>query len=121
MSRNSLLFLVVTFLFSCKKEVQLSEAEIILRGNCTFDGEWFVQDVLINEVAEIGIYVTERNDSLYQVKTPKISGFGEAGPCHLPERFKKIGLKVVISGKVYNHPRINFNAPPILLNDIEMK
>ncbi len=123
MSRKLLLFLftIATSLFSCKEEVQLSEEEITLRGNCAFDGEWLVQDVLTNEVAEIGIYLTEGNDSLYQVKTPKISGFGEAGPCHLPERFKKIGLKVIISGKVYNHPRIDFNAPIIQLSKIEMK
>ena len=123
MNRNLLLLLTGLFcvnsFFACKKEALKSEEEIALMGNCKFDDEWFVQDILTSEVAEVGIFVTERQDSLYRLKTPKIRGFGEAVPRHLPEKFRIEGLKVTVSGKVYNHPRMDFIAPPIILTKIE--
>jgi hypothetical protein len=70
---------------------------------------------------EVRLNVTERQDSLYFVKTSKIISFVEAAPCHLPDQFRIDGLKVIISGAVYNHPRMDFYALPIVLTKIEKK
>jgi hypothetical protein len=123
MNRNLLLLLTGLFcvnsFFAFKKETLKSEEEVALMGNCNFDDEWYVQDILTSEVAEVGIFVTERQDSLYRLKTPKIIIFGEADPCHLPEKFRIEALKGIVSGKVFNHPRTDLIAPPIMLTKIE--
>jgi hypothetical protein len=119
MNRIFLLLLILISLSGCNDDVQLSNEEIVLKGNCNFNGEWFVEDILINEVAEVRIHVTERRDSLYLLKIARTGFLGEVSPCHLPEKFKSMGVKVVVSGKVYNHPTMDFLALPILLESIK--
>ena len=110
--KTSSLLLMLLF-FSCGKETSLSPN----LQRCTLsDNGW----VVIKEVNDIEgtIVLDTANKYLITLDDKKIIGWNNVRPCNLPDNYKNPHSRVKLSGKLYNHPRIDYAYSPIELTSI---
>jgi|GEM_PF-1620252 len=124
--KTSVLVLLLLFctLQSCKHEnpasakltfTQLSSCMLSEKSE-----EWFVTSeakevsgtILKNEYSgTTELFIIALDDS-YNTKV---------SPCNLPSAFAALNTKVIVSGKIYSHPRIDYGYAPMELSSIRHK
>ncbi|MFS0489365.1 hypothetical protein [Leadbetterella byssophila] len=112
--------LLVIFLFpvlqSCKQESlksgSLSKCVLLEQESWTVQSE--IQDItgtilksqFTNDTTQLFIIAL---DDQYNT---------EVSPCNLPPTFETLDTKVIVSGKIYTHPTLDYPYPPIELSSI---
>jgi len=112
----SILFFLLLCLQGCKKDSPESSS----LGKCQISEKegWFIE----YEIKEVTGTVYKIRPST-DLETVLISLEDEHSitviPCILPTDFRIDNTKVIVSGKIYNHPTIDFSYPPMELSSIK--
>lgn len=112
--------LILIFLFlvlpGCKQE-NLKSGNL---GRCpSLEQEPWTVESEVREVTDTILKNQFTNDTTLRFIIALDDSYNrEVSLCNLPSDFKMLGTKVILSGKIYTHPRLDYPYPPIKLLSI---
>ncbi len=92
-----------------------------LNGGCPnlHQGDWFVEDEIreVEGVITTFVYYDSRTLYLLSLEKPQIR---DLSICNMPENFKGSNEKVIVSGRIYSHPTLDYSHIPFELSAIRL-